>query len=173
MRHAAAHASTLQRHGDILVLQQMQLGSIQHDVSDGNSRLYNQLQDLKDHRNASKGLQDPQCFREPQNVVAQASDKRYFSNKNRSSMRFRLPLMGWLSGRTWEIAVSQSQASWILQVQPINFRAPDTIAFRYVREGNITAVDKLLRAGELSIWDVTTDDFSHSRTLLEVSIGSM
>jgi hypothetical protein len=153
MRNAAAHASKLQTYGDVLALQQMQLGSIQDEISDGKARLYDQLEDLRDHRQASKGFQP---FSEPQNCVTRSSNKRYFSSKNRKSVRFRLPLLAWLSGRTWEIAVNQSQASWTLHIHPVYYRASESPAFKYVRDGNITAVDKLLRAGELSIWDVAT-----------------
>jgi len=170
MRNAAAHASMLQRHGDMLALQQMQLGSIQHDVSEGNARLCDRLEDLRDKRDVSNGSQN--CH-EPQKWVTRPTKKRYFSSRNRSSVRFRLPLLAWLSGRTWEIAICQSQASWTLQVNPINYRAADSLAFRYVREGNITAVEKLLFAGELSIWDVTNERWSEQTTLLGVRIYSV
>lgn len=168
MRNAASHASTLQRHGDILALQQMQLGSIQHEISNGNARLYDQLDDLKNHRTAVNGRQVLQAT---QTDVTQSSNKCYISSKTRNSVRFRLPLMGWLAGRTWEIAVSQSQASWTFQINPINYRAPDSVAFRHVREGNIMAVDELIRAGQLSIWDVPIDEFSKGTTLLSVRVA--
>jgi hypothetical protein len=168
MRNAASHASTLQRHGDILALQQMQLGSIQHEISNGNARLYDQLDDLKNHRTAVNGRQVLQAT---QTDVTQSSNKCYISSKTRNSVRFRLPLMGWLAGRTWEIAVSQSQASWTFQINFINYRAPDSVAFRHVREGNIMAVDELIRAGQLSIWDVPIDEFSKGPSLLSVSVA--
>jgi hypothetical protein len=84
-------------------------------------------------------------------------------------VRFRLPLLAWLSGRTWEIAFRQSQASWTLQVNPIYYWAAESLALQYVREGNIAAVKKLLHAGELSIWDVTKTGKRHT-TLLGVSV---
>jgi len=164
MRNAASHASILQRHGDLLGLQQVELGSIQHNITDGNSRLYDQLKGLTSHQNATKG---PQTHG-PQTHVTRSFQKRYTASKDKRSLRFRLPLMGWLAGRTWEIAVGQSQASWTLQVHPIHFRPRESLAFRYVREGNITAVDRLLRAGELSIWDVTTTGVKRPTTLLGV-----
>jgi len=170
MRNAATHASTLQMHGDILASQHMQLGNIHHDVSYGHSRLYDQLEDLKKNRDISKG---PQRFYEPQtHVTRTTSGKRYVSSKNHSSVRFRLPLLAWLAGRTWEIAVGQSQASWTLQIHPVNYRPRESLVFRYVREGNITAVDRLLRAGELSIWDVTTTGVKRQTTLLGVRVKS-
>jgi hypothetical protein len=167
MRNAAAHASKLQTYGDVLALQKMQLSSIQDEISDGNARLYDQLEDLKNHRNTSK---ESQILQEPQTHVTRSSNPRYVGSRNRSSIRFRLPIMSWLAGRTWEIAVGQSQASWTLQIHPINFRPRESLAFRYVREGNITAVDRLLRAGELSIWDVTTTGFDRQTTLLGVRV---
>ena len=167
MRNAASHASMLQRHGDILALQQMQLDGIQHDVSDGNSRLYDQLENLKTHCNTIKG---PQPFHDKQTHVTRSSKKSYASSKTRSSLRFRLPLMAWFADWTWEIAVCQSQASWTLQVHPINYRASESLALRYVREGNIPAVDKLLREGELSIWDVTMTRYKTQTTLLGVRV---
>jgi hypothetical protein len=163
MRNAAAHASMLRSYGDVLALQQMQLGSIQSGMSDGQARLYDRLDNLVDHRNASRGSQAPHDTR--------VSNKRYFSSRIRNAVKFRLPLMGWLAGRTWEIALSQSQGSWGLKLNPINYRAPETLAFRYVREGNITAVDRLLRAGELSIWDVITNEYSRQITLLGVRVA--
>jgi hypothetical protein len=166
MRNAVAHASTLQTYGDVLALQQTQLGSIQNKLSAGNARLSDQLEDLSDHLKAAKGSQ---LFSEPQTCVTRSSDERYFSSKNRSSVRFRLPLLAWLSGRTWEIAFRQSQASWTLQVNPIYYRAAESLALQYVREGNIAAVKKLLHAGELSIWDVTKTGKRHT-TLLGVSV---
>jgi hypothetical protein len=163
MRNAAAHTSKLQTYGDVLALQQMQLGSIQDKISDGNARLDDQLKDLRDNRKAPKGFQP---FSEPHTCATRPSKKRYFSSRNRSLIRFRLPLLAWLSGRTWEIAVNQSQASWNLHIHPVHYRASESPALQYVREGNITAVDKLLRAGELSIWDVATSSFQ--TTLLGV-----
>lgn len=168
MRNAAAHASTLQSYGDVLAMQQMQLGNLQQDVSDGNARLYDQLEDLKDHRKASKGSHP---YRESQDSVTRASNKRYFNSRSTSSMRFRLPMLAWLSGRTWQIAVSQSQASWTLQVHPINYRPDDSLVFRYVQKGDVAAVRALLSAGELSVWDFSTDEFSHHTSLLGVSIS--
>lgn len=170
MRNAASHASALQNHSDILALQQMQLHSIQHDISHGNARLYNQLEDLKDHRNTSHGSR---FTHEPQTNATRSSNKRYISSRKHRALRFRLPLLSWLAGRTWEIAVGQSQASWTLQIHPVNYRAPESLAFRYVREGNVTAVDKLLRAGELSIWDVSTDLLSAPITLLGVRVAAI
>jgi len=167
MRNAAAHASTLQRHGDILALQQMQLSSIQSDVSNGNARLYDQLEGLKEHRNAFEGSQTPQ---EMQTHATRASNKRYFSSRNKTSMQFRLPLLAWLTGRTWQIAVSQSQASWTLQIHPINYRSQDSVVFRYVQKGDVAAVRALLSAGELSVWDVSTDEYSQQISLLGVSV---
>jgi len=169
MRNAAAHASTLQSYGGVLAMQQTQLGNLQQDVSDGNARLYDQLEDLKGHRKASKGSHP---FREPQDNVTRASNKRYFNSRSRISMRFRLPLLAWLSGRTWQIAVSQSQASWTLQVHPMNYRPGDSPVFRYVQEGDVAAVRALLSAGELSVWDLSTDEeFSRHTSLLGVSIS--
>lgn len=168
MRNAAAHASILQNHSDLLVLQQMQLGRLQQDVSDGNARICNQLENLNSRRNA---IQCSQTFQGPQTLVTQTtSDKRYIymKRKNRSSLRFRVPLLPWLTGRTWEIAMNQSQASRSLHIHPVYYRASDSPALQYVREGNITAVDKLLRAGELSIWDVETTTPWVQTTLLGV-----
>jgi hypothetical protein len=165
MRNAAAHASTLRRYGDVLALQQTQLGSIQHDVSDGNARLYDQLEDLKDHRKASQGSQ---IFHEPQGHVARSFSRRYIGNKKRNLLRLQLPLMAWLTGRTWEFAMCESESLWTWNLHPVNYRPPDLLAFRYVREGNISAVEKLLHARELSIWDVTMNEFSEQVTLLEV-----
>jgi hypothetical protein len=163
MRNAAAHASTLQTYGDVLALQQMQLGSIHNDISDGNTRLCDQLEDLKTHRNVSKGSQVSSELQ----TVTRASNKHYFSGRNRSSMRFRLPLMAWLASRTWEIAVSESNALWTWRVNPINYRPADSPVFDYVRGGNIAAVAKLLHARELSIWDVT-----RNTTLLGVRMAA-
>lgn len=164
MRNAASHASILQRYCDLLGLQQMQLGSIQHNIADGNSRLHDQLKGLNSHPNATKG---PQTHG-PQTRVTRSFQERCKASKDKRSLRFRLPLMGWLAGRTWEIAVGQSQASWTLQIHPINFRPRESLAFRYVREGNITAIDRLIHAGELSIWDVTTTGVKRPTTLLGV-----
>ena len=165
MRNAAAHASTLQSYGNVLALQHMQLGSIQNDISDGNARLYDQLEDLRDQQNASKGSQ---TFGEQQ-TVARSSNKRYFGSRNRSAMRFRLPLMAWLASRTWEIAVRESDALWTWSVNPVNYRPADSLVFGYVRRGDIVVVERLLRARELSIWDVT----SENTTLLGVGMTSM
>jgi hypothetical protein len=165
MRNAAAHASTLRSYGDMLALQQMQLGSIQQDISNGNARLYDQLDDLKTHRTAIKGTQ---IFHEPQGHVASSSGKRYIRIKKRNLLQFQVPLMAWLTGRTWEFAMCESESLWTWNLHPVNYRPPDLLAFRYVREGNISAVEKLLHARELSIWDVTTNDFSEQVTLLEV-----
>lgn len=169
MRNAAAHASILQSYGNALALQHMQLGSIQNDISDGNARLYDQLEDLKDHRKASQG---PQIFHEPQGHVVQHSRRRYIGTKKRNLLQFQLPLMAWLTGRTWEFAMCESESLWTWNLHPVNYRPSDTLAFRYVREGNIPAVEKLLLARELSIWDVTTDERSRKVTLLEVSSTS-
>jgi hypothetical protein len=165
MRNAAAHASILQSYGNALALQHMQLGSIQNDISDGNARLYDQLEDLKDHRKASQG---PQIFHEPQGHVVQHSRRRYICTKKRNLLQFQLPLVAWLTGRTWEFAMCESESLWTWNLHPVNYRPSDTLAFRYVREGNIPAVEKLLLARELSIWDVTTDERSRQITLLEV-----
>ena len=143
----------------------MQLGSIQNDISDGNARLYNQLEDLKDHRKASQGSQ---FLHEPQGHVAQISRRRYTGTKKRNLLQFQLPLMAWLTGRTWEFAMYEAESLWTWNLHPVNYRPSDTLAFRYVREGNIPAVEKLLLARELSIWDVTRDRFSRQVTLLEV-----
>ena len=64
--------------------------------------------------------------------------------------------------------MNQSQASRSLHIHPVYYRASDSPALQYVREGNITAVDKLLRAGELSIWDVETTTPWVQTTLLGV-----
>jgi hypothetical protein len=165
MHNAAAHASTLKSYGDVLALQQMQLGIIQQNISDGNARLYDQLDDLKTHRTAIKGTQ---IFHEPQEHVARSSGRRYVGTKKRNLLRFRLPLMAWLTGRTWEFAMCESESLWTWNLHPVNHRPSDLLAFRYVREGNIPAVEKLLHARELSIWDVTLDEFSRPVTLLEV-----
>jgi hypothetical protein len=165
MRNAAAHASTLQSYGNVLALQQMQLGSIQNDISDGNARLYDKLEDLRDHRKTSQG---PQIFHEPQGHVARSFRRRYVGTKKRNLLQFQLPLMAWLTGRTWEFAMCESESMWTWNLHPVNYRPSDTLAFRYVREGNIPAVEKLLLARELSIWDVTRDRFSRQVTLLEV-----
>jgi hypothetical protein len=165
MRNAAAHASTLQTYGDVLALQQTQLGIIQNDVSDGNARLCDRLDNLKDRRNISTEFRIP----DGKNVT-RTPNKCHISSRNSSSARFRLPLMAWLAGRTWEISVCQSQASWTLQIHTINYRAPETLAFQFVRAGNVTAVERLLRAGELSIWDMT-EIGSRDVTLLGVSMA--
>jgi hypothetical protein len=165
MRNAASHESTLRSYGDVLALQQMQLGSIQQDISDGNARLYDQLGDLKTHRTAIKGTQ---IFHEPQEHVARSSGRRYVSTKKRNLLQFQLPWMAWLTGRTWEFAMCESESLWTWNLHPVSYRPPDLLAFRYVREGNIPAVEKLLRARELSIWDVTMNEFSEQVTLLEV-----
>jgi hypothetical protein len=162
MCNAAAHASILQSYGNALALQHMQLGSIQNDISDGNARLYDQLEDLRDHRKAS------QIFHEPQGHVARSVRRRYIGTKKRNLLQFQLPLMAWLTGRTWEFAICESESMWTWNLHPVNHRPSDTLAFRYVREGNIPAVEKLLLARELSIWDVTRDDSSRQVTLLEV-----
>ena len=169
MRNAAAHASILQSYGNALALQHMQLGSIQNDISDGNARLYDQLEDLRDHRKASQGSQ---IFHEPQGHVVQHSRRRYIGTKKRNLLQFQLPLMAWLTGRTWEFAMYEAESLWTWNLHPVNYRPSDTLAFRYVREGNIPAVEKLLLARELSIWDVTTDRFSRQVTLLEVGSTS-
>jgi hypothetical protein len=165
MRNSAAHASTLRSYGDVLALQQAQLGNIQHQVSDGNARLCDRLEDLKDHRKASSGTQ---IFHEPRGNVARSFRRRYIGTKKRNLLRFRLPLMAWLTDRTWELAMCESESLWSWNLHPVNFRPPDLLAFRYVQEGNIPAVEKLLLARELSIWDVTMDEFSDQVTLLEV-----
>jgi hypothetical protein len=165
MRNAAAHASTLRSYGDVLALQQTQLGSIQHDVSDGNARLYDQLEDLKNYRKASQGSQ---ISHEPHGQVVRSSGRRYIGIKKRNLLRFRLPLMAWLTGRTWEFAMCESESLWTWNLHPINHRPSDLLAFRYVREGNIPAVEKLLHARELSIWDVAMDRSSGPVNLLEV-----
>jgi hypothetical protein len=165
MRNAASHASTSQRHGDILALQQMQLGSIQHNISDGNARLHDQLENLKNYPKASQGSQ---IFHDPQGHVARSFSRRYIGTKKRTLLRFQMPLMAWLTGRTWEFAMCESESLWTWNLHPVNYRPSDLLAFRYIREGNIPAVEKLLLARELSIWDVTTDEFSDQVTLLEV-----
>jgi hypothetical protein len=147
----------------------MQLGSIQNDISDGNARLYDQLEDLKGHRKTPQGSQ---TFHEPQGHVARHSRRRYIGAKKRNLLQFQLPLMAWLTGRTWEFAMYESESLWTWNLHPVNYRPSDTLAFRYVREGNIPAVEKLLLARELSIWDVTTGDFSQQVTLLEVGATS-
>ena len=165
MRNAAAHASILQSYGNALALQHMQLGSIQNDIFDGNARLSDQLEDLKDHRKTPQG---PQIFHEPQGHVARYSRRRYIGTKKRNLLQFQLPLMAWLTGRTWEFAMYEAESLWTWNLHPVNYRPSDTLAFRYVREGNIPAVEKLLLARELSIWDVTMDDDLRQVTLLEV-----
>ena len=169
MRNAAAHASILQSYGNALALQHMQLGSIQNDIFDGNARLSDQLEDLKDHRKTPQG---PQIFHEPQGHVARYSRRRYIGTKKRNLLQFQLPLMAWLTGRTWEFAMYEAESLWTWNLHPVNYRPSDTLAFRYVREGNIPAVEKLLLARELSIWDVTTNEFSRQVTLLEVGATS-
>lgn len=159
MRDSLTQASTLQRHSDLLAVQQMQLSSIHHDIFEGNTWLAGQLTDLIDQRNTSK---DPQTYDDG------SGSPRYMGSKARSLLRVRLPLLSGLTGRTWELAVGESQGAWTFQVHPINYRPSDTPAFHYVRAGNIVAVERLLRARELSIWDVTSDKFSSHTNLLGV-----
>lgn len=63
-----------------------------------------------------------------------------------------------LTSRTWVFALRESEGCWTFGLRPINYRSSGTAAFHYVQTGDIVAVQKLLAAGELSIWDVSCFD---------------
>lgn len=92
------------------------------------------------------------------------SNRHHAGNKQRRILQVRLRL---LAKRSWEFAMRESQGYWTVGLHHINHRPSDAHAFHYVRTGNIEAVDKLISARELSIWDAA-EDMSGSYTLLQV-----
>lgn len=168
MRASAVQLSTLQRYGNILASHQKQLGSIQDEVSNGNTRLCDQLTSLEHQRDVSI-RSETVCG--PQTLV-RSSKGRFIGNKGRRQLRFRFPPLHWLTSWTWELAMSRSQGSWTFDVHPINYRPIDTPAFDYVRKGNVVAIEKLFREGELSIWDFAWDEeLGEYMTLLKVLLS--
>lgn len=44
-------------------------------------------------------------------------------------------------------------SGWMFQLQPVNYRPHDSFAFQVVRSGNVSAVQRLLDLGQLSVRD--------------------
>lgn len=80
-------------------------------------------------------------------------------------VRSRLPLL--LVKHTWEFALRESEGCWTFGVHPVNYRPSNTPAFHFVQIGDVAALENLLSAGELSVWDVLEYDYGPG-TLLGV-----
>lgn len=143
MRSFTNQETVLQRHSEILALQQLQLYGIQEKVAHPNALSTSQM-------TASS--------------TASVSHRRRFRQK-----RFCLPLPQWVTSRTWTFAAFQSYGSWTMEMHSVHRRPFGTAAFECVRRGDLVALQKGLATGDLSIWDVTQyRDLGPEITLLGV-----
>lgn len=159
MRNSANQALALQRHNDLLAMQQLQLSVIQQDVSFGNALIVSQGTGL--------GAINPDI------QSAQSSRQQPTRQRKHDLFRLRLPLPYWLSSRTWTLAASHSQGSWTMALRPVNRRPfASTTAFDCIRTGDLASLQQFLDTGELSMWDVTkVPSRNRELTLLGVCMG--
>lgn len=147
MRNSLNQAMTLQRHCDLLALQQSQLGCIQDKVSNSKALVTSEV------KASSTGDHEGKFA---------AMSRRHRARQK----RFCLPLPIWLTSRTWMVATFQSHGSWTMEIHPVNRRPFGAAAFDCIRRGDIAGLQKGLDTGNLSIWDVIPCSLNGPHTTL-------
>ena len=92
-------------------------------------------------------------------------------NQKRGPLRkIRIALPRYFTNCVWEFGLQEYGNGWAMQLQPINERPPESIAFSVVRSGCVSAVRALLESGSLSMQDqAAASEFSTRKSLLDVS----
>lgn len=85
------------------------------------------------------------------NPTSQNASQKYSNRPLRR--KFRVSLPRWFSDCVWEFGILDAGSGWMFQLQPVNYRPHDSFAFQVVRSGNVSAVQRLLDLGQLSVRD--------------------
>lgn len=79
----------------------------------------------------------------------------YTRKERQNKPRYRLRLRGWFTNRIWDIALGQAQGGWDIRLRTWNVRPHHSKIFRLCEAGDLEGVQKLMAAGEASVWDTT------------------
>lgn len=95
-----------------------------------------------------------------------------------NSHRLRVKLPRWFTSCVWEFGVLESDNMWTYQIRSINVRPSRTLAFDFdfVRSGDVKAVWRLIRSGDLSVHDhedCPTVNYSILEVILALSLKAV
>ncbi|KIW65398.1 hypothetical protein PV04_07661 [Phialophora macrospora] len=102
--------------------------------------------------------------------------RKYASTKNaKSRFRVTLRLPDWICRRTYDIALLQLQCGWDVLLRTYNVVSYDSPIFRFIRNGDLAGIRRLIESGNATPLDVVQNVFSVGllgsfgpwRTLLE------
>ena len=82
----------------------------------------------------------------------------------RKGSYYRLNL-AWFTGKLWDIAAVQAENGWKIQTRTWNLVSPNSDIFSACREGDLRTVQKLLKSGAASIYDLSPETHRVTSTL--------
>ncbi|KAF7528026.1 hypothetical protein G7054_g10304 [Neopestalotiopsis clavispora] len=72
--------------------------------------------------------------------------------------RFESP--AWLSQRAWDLRITHSTSGWQVNLKPYCVRSRDDVLFDYAMYGATQALEKLIRSGQASVYDIDENGYS-------------
>jgi hypothetical protein len=170
------------RHQDLLrhhfMAQNERLDSLERAVASGNLALLERIQvpetrQLVEDPESQELVKAPKPI-EPQRLELALNDnKRHMTSDDRRKRtwlcKFRVSLPLWLVNRVWEFGLREADGGWTAQLYPIMVRPRDTYVFDFVYSGDVDAVRRLLRSGQLSVRD-HVQHWDGLMNLLQVSV---
>lgn len=74
--------------------------------------------------------------------------------KKRAKTTRRISInLAWITGKVWQMAISQAEAGWDLRMRSWYLRSAGSEIFRHCRSGDVDAIRKLLSTGQASTYD--------------------